>query len=146
MVHGCAARPRRAQRGRRWLQTKTKKTTKVPTTGEAPQERDARPRPSLQPEAVADGLGGSVQLSRQLVRVDDGPHPLPARLRAAERAHGVVDGKIALAHLLGYVHSRIVSVVYGVANKRFSFLNSDATLDTTGHHETITRHHETINY
>ena len=48
------------------------------------------------------------------------PHPLPARLRAAERAHGVVDGKIALAHLLGYVHSRIVSVVYGVANKRFS--------------------------
>ena len=51
------------------------------------------PRP-LQPEAVADGLGGRVQLGRQLVRVDDGPHPLPARLRVAERAHGVVDGRV----------------------------------------------------
>ena len=49
-------------------------------------------RLALQPEAVADGLGGRVQLGRQLVRVDDGPHPLPARLRVAERAHGVVDG------------------------------------------------------
>ena len=50
-------------------------------------------RLALQPEAVADGLGGRVQLGRQPVRVHDGPHPLPARLRVAERAHGVVDGR-----------------------------------------------------
>ena len=89
----------------------------------------------LRPPPTPDGSGGvAICLTA--------PTPPFSRVR---RCHApIVDGKIALAHLLGYVHSRIVSVVYGVANKRFSFLNSDATLDTTGHHETITRHHETI--
>ena len=91
-------------------------------TAGAPGARPSRPgvasRYSPRPSRMA--LAGARSSAGRLSEWTMPPHPLPARLRAAERAHGVVDGKIALAHLLGYVHSRIVSVVYGVANKRFS--------------------------